>query len=192
MDGIGKIKGSLRLTLTSDDEETEITPHVKGVTDFEIYESIVISPRRTVLPWDSATQPEYDLSYKVTGGGKVYGYKVEPESMATVDNKGKVTIRNGPGVLSVTAGMTQSMHNNDTARVFLIPPAELELPEANAEWMVGHQIIIPVAIYGIDPETKEKVMFTDCSDLKLDVALSNTKDFTVESQGSEFLKNECY
>ena len=83
--------------------------------------------------------------------------------------------------------MTQSMHNNDTARVFLIPPAELELPEANAEWMVGHQIIIPVAIYGIDPETKEKVMFTDCSDLKLDVALSNTKDFTVESQGSEFL-----
>jgi len=183
MVGIGKIKASLRSTLTPDDEETEITPHIKGITDFEIYESILINPRLTVLPWDGATKPDYQLSYKVTGGGKVYGYSVEPDNMATVDNEGKVKVVKGPGLLTVTAGMTQSMHNNHTAEVVLISPTELELPESNSEWMVGHSIIIPVAVFGLHPQTKEKVMFTDCSDLKLDVALSNSKDFVVEEQG---------
>ena len=115
----------------------------------------------------------------------MYGYKVEPEDMATIDNEGKVKVLNGPGLLTVTAGMSQSMHNNHTSSVVLISPTELELPEANAEWMVGHQIIIPVAVYGLHPETKEKVMFTDCSDLKLDVVLSNTKDFVIEEPSSK-------
>eukprot|EP00090_Calanus_glacialis_P028282 TRINITY_DN45475_c0_g1_i1.p1 TRINITY_DN45475_c0_g1~~TRINITY_DN45475_c0_g1_i1.p1 ORF type:complete len:919 (-),score=251.02 TRINITY_DN45475_c0_g1_i1:238-2994(-) len=183
MVGIGKIKASLRSTLTPDDDETEITPHIKGVTDFEIYESVLVNPRQTVLPWDAATKPDYQLSYKVTGGGKVYGYKVEPDNMATIDNEGKVKIMNGPGLLTVTAGMTQSMHNNHTSKIVLISPTELELPESNSEWMVGHQISIPVAVYGLHPETKEKVMFSDCSDLKIDVALSNSKDFTIEEPG---------
>ena len=110
--GIGKIKASLRSTLTPEDDETEITPHLKGVTDFELFESVLITPRRTVLPWDSQTRPEYELSYKVTGGGKVYGYEVSPDNLATVDSEGKVRVVNGPGLLTVTAGMTNSMHNN--------------------------------------------------------------------------------
>jgi hypothetical protein len=78
------------------------------------------------------------------------------------------------------------MHNNHTSKIVLISPTELELPESNSEWMVGHQISIPVAVYGLHPETKEKVMFSDCSDLKIDVALSNAKDFTIEEPGSKF------
>ena len=105
--------------------------------------------------------------------------------MATVDNEGKVKILKGPGLLTVTAGMTQSMHNNHTSKIMLISPSELELPESPAEWMVGHRISIPVAMYGLDPEDKEKVMFSDCSDLKLEVVLSNPKDFTVEEYGRE-------
>merc|ERR1712013_79677 len=67
MVGIGKIKASLRSTLTPDDEETEITPHIKGVTDFEIYESVLVNPRMTVLPWDGATKPNYQLSIHIKG-----------------------------------------------------------------------------------------------------------------------------
>jgi len=194
MVGIGKIKASLRSTLTPDDDETEITPHIKGVTDFEIYESVLVNPRQTILPWDAATKPEYQLSYKVTGGGKVYGYKVEPEGMATIDNEGKVQVLDGPGLLTVTAGMSKSMHNNHTSKVVLISPTELELPEANAEWIVGQQIMIPVAIYGLHPETKEKVMFTDCADLKLNVVLSNANDFVVEEatkRGDHHPRDAC-
>ena len=54
---------------------------------------------------------------QVSGGGKVYGYEVSPDSMATVDSEGKVKVVAGPGTVTVTAGMTSSMHNNDTAKV---------------------------------------------------------------------------
>jgi hypothetical protein len=37
------VKASLRSVLTDDDEEMEIVPHVKGSTDFEVYESVVVS-----------------------------------------------------------------------------------------------------------------------------------------------------
>ena len=175
--GIGKIKASLRSTLTPEDDETEITPHLKGVTDFELFESVLITPRRTVLPWDSQTRPEYELSYKVTGGGKVYGYEVSPDNLATVDSEGKVRVVNGPGLLTVTAGMTNSMHNNQTAEVALLGPTHLNLPESTAEFLTSHTIQLPVAIFALDPHTKESVLFSDCSDIDLKVELSNTKDF---------------
>ena len=55
--------------------------------------------------------------FQVTGGGKVYGYAVSPDTMATVDSEGKVKVVAGPGTVTVTAGMSSSMHNNDTAKV---------------------------------------------------------------------------
>ena len=138
----------------------------------------------------------------MSGGGRVYGYSLQPDSLATVDSDGKVqslnissleynlqvSVHNGPGKFTVTAGMSGSMHNNHTAQVLLLNPAELELPESLAEWITGTaiQVIIvkaliwnnhtgglqkihlfhvftsylvqvPVAIYGFDPNTKERV-----------------------------------
>ena len=47
----------------------------------------------------------------------MYGYEVSPDTMATVDSEGKVKVVAGPGTVTVTAGMSSSMHNNDTAKV---------------------------------------------------------------------------
>merc|ERR1712106_711863 len=61
-------------------------------------------------------------------------------------------------------------------------------------WIVGQQIMIPVAIYGLHPETKEKVMFTDCADVKLNVVLSNANDFVVEEatkRGDHHPRDAC-
>ena len=129
-----------------------------------------MSPRYTVLPWDSKTEPQYTLSYKVgfsgrdffskswffqvSGGGRVYSYSLQPDNLATVDSDGKVgsltissvqplqqvSVHKGPGKFTVTAGMSGSMHNNHTAQVLLLNPAELELPESLAEWISGAAI----------------------------------------------------
>ena len=40
-------------------------PHVKVTTDFEIYESVVMKPTKTILPYDPSLTPNYTLSYKV-------------------------------------------------------------------------------------------------------------------------------
>ena len=117
----------------------------------------------------------------------MYSYSLQPDSLATVDSDGKVrsltvssldqiiqvSVHDGPGKFTVTAGMSGSMHNNHTAQVLLLNPAELELPDGLAEWITGAAIQVlsskfdrelfcvslqvPVAIYGFDPDTKERV-----------------------------------
>ena len=177
--GISKIRASLRSTLTPEEDETELEPHVKVSTDFEIYEPLVMNPRKTILPWTPDMTVNYTLTYKVTGGGKVYKYTAEPESLAKVDAEGKVKVFSGPGTVTVTAGMTKSPHNNATAKVHLIRPNAMELVHAAAEWPVDQTISLPVAFSGTDPDTGEKVLFTDCADIKFTVSVSNNKDFSV-------------
>ena len=84
----------------------------------------------------------------------MYGYSLQPDNLATVDSDGKVrsltissvqslqqvSVHKGPGKFTVTAGMSGSMHNNHTAQVLLLNPAELELPESLAEWISGAAI----------------------------------------------------
>ena len=41
---------------------------------------------------------------------------------------------------------------------------------------------VPLAIYTMDPDTEEEVMYTDCADVPIEVTLSNNKDFTLLPQ----------
>ena len=177
--GIAKIRASLRSTLSPEEDEIELEPHVKASTDFEIYESLVMNPSKTILPWTPDIITNYTLTYKVSGGGKVYKYVAEPESMAKVDGEGKVKVFSGPGTITVTAGQSQSMHNNATARVHLIAPVSMKLVKSSAEWPVQQTVSLPLAFHGTDPDREEEVLFTDCADLNFKVSVSNKKDFSV-------------
>ena len=177
------MQASLRSTLTPDDDETELVPHVKGVTEFEIFEEVLLllsllsietlnsganvsSSHRPALglqdrgPVHSQLQGSFPRERvfanpcsQVSGGGRVYSYSLQPDNLATVDSDGKVgslpsssvkplqvSVHKGPGKFTVTAGMSGSMHNNHTAQVLLLNPAELELPESLAEWITGAAI----------------------------------------------------
>ena len=131
----------------------------------------------------------------------MYGYAVSPDTMATVDSEGKVKVVAGPGTVTVTAGMSSSMHNNDTAKVknnfhdpqkaslifiqvHLAIPSRLELPEYGVEWVVNQTVTVPLAFYTTDPDTEQEVMYTDCADVPIEVTLSNNKDFTLLPQPS--------
>ena len=193
--GLGKIRASLRSTLSPEEDEIELLPHVKAITDFQIYESLVISPTKTILPWTpDMGATNYSLTYKVTGGSKVYSYLAEPSSLATVDSEGKVKVHSGPGTVVVTAGQSGNMRNNVTARAHLVLPNTMKLVQAAVEWPVNQTITIPVAFYGEDPDTAEQVLYTDCTDINFQVTVSNTKDFVVQNKsirGSNFAPGAC-
>ena len=110
--------------------------------------------------------------------------------MATADSEGKVRVVTaqlaGPGSFSVTAGMSQSRHNNATARVHLVSPVRLELPEYGVEWQAEQTATVPLAFYTREPDTGEELLYTDCADLDFQVALSNNKDFTVKPKQSKY------
>ena len=183
MVGLGKIRASLRSTLSPEEDEIELQPHVKAIKEFQIYESLVITPTKTILPWTPDMKTlNYSLSYKVTGGSKVYSYLAEPSSLATVDAEGKVKVHKGPGTVRVTAGQSGNMMNNVTASVHLVQPNSMKLVQAAVEWPVNQTITIPVAFFGQDPESEEQVLYTDCADINYQVSVSNTKDFAVQNK----------
>ncbi len=183
--GIGKIKASLRSVLTEDDEELEIVPHVKGSTDFEVYESVVIKPRETILPWDENTKPSYELKYTATGGGQVYSFSVDREDLATADSEGKVTTHGGPGAFTVTASMVKGDHNYDQAKVYLQPVTEMHFKEGiHLETALGTPLTLGLRMLTTLAADADPVLFTDCADVPYMVALSDNRNFELSSEAS--------
>ncbi|XP_023322530.1 nuclear pore membrane glycoprotein 210 [Eurytemora carolleeae] len=182
--GVGQIRASLRSTIGADDEESEITPHIKAVSEFRIYEDILMTPDMTKLPWDPNHKEnhDYQLTYKATGGGQTFKYHVEPEDLARVSADGKVKILGGPGIINVTTGMASSMHNNFTAKIFIMEVLDIEILNSTSEGHINTEMMIPIAAYGGHPTTGEKILYDDCSDLEFQVKLSNSKDFSYQGK----------
>jgi len=198
--GLGKVKANLRSVLDSEDEELEIIPHIKGSTDFEIYDQVVIKPTFTVLPWDDNVKPNYTLTYKAEGGGQTYTWtsdlseavtlgKMKPgpkEAMVSNDNAGVFhTTASGAVSFKVRATTANSETNFDEAQVHILPATHIELDSNSEEFSTTGIFRGNVKFYTLMPKTNEKVMFTDCSNIPYEVKLSDPENFYVEDRSRQ-------
>jgi len=198
--GLGKVKANLRSVLDSEDEELEIIPHIKGSTDFEIYDQVVIKPTFTVLPWDDNVKPNYTLTYKAEGGGQTYTWtsdlseavtlgKMKPgpkEAMVSNDNAGVFhTTASGAVSFKVRATTANSETNFDEAQIHILPATHIELDSNSEEFSTTGIFRGNVKFYTLMPKTNEKVMFTDCSNIPYEVKLSDPENFYVEDRSRQ-------
>jgi len=198
--GLGKVKANLRSVLDSEDEELEIIPHIKGSTDFEIYDQVVIKPTFTVLPWDDNVKPNYTLNYKAEGGGQTYTWtsdlaeavtlgkvkEAPKEAMVSNDNAGVFhTTASGAVSFKVRATTANSETNFDEAQVHILPATHLELDTNSEEFSTTGVWRGNVKFYTLMPKTNEKVMFTDCSNIPYEVKLSDPENFYVEDRSRQ-------
>jgi len=198
--GLGKVKANLRSVLDSEDEELEIIPHIKGSTDFEIYDQVVIKPTFTVLPWDDNVKPNYTLNYKAEGGGQTYTWtsdlseavtlgkvkEAPKEAMVSNDNAGVFhTTASGAVSFKVRATTANSETNFDEAQVHILPATHLELDSNSEEFSTTGVFRGNVKFYTLMPKTNEKVMFTDCSNIPYEVKLSDPENFYVEDRSRQ-------
>lgn len=181
-----QIKASLRSVLAEDDEELEILPHVKGSAEFEIYESVVIKPRETILAWDADKSPSYELTYAASGGGKVYTWSTSNSSMATADSEGRVTTHGGPGTFHVRVAMVNGRQNYDEAMAYILPVTRIEFKRGlQLETATHTPITLAVRMLTFLDDESDETMFTDCADVPYHIALSDTKNFEVEGTSGE-------
>jgi nuclear pore complex protein Nup210 len=188
------VKASLRSVLTEDDEEMEIVPHVKGSTDFEVYESVLVKPREVIMPWDENTKPTYSISYSATGGGKVYTWSTDNEDLAVADSEGKVTTHSGPGSFKVKAAMAKASQNYDEVTVHILPVSSIALKESSVEFATGTPHTMALQMFAILPDSDEEILFTDCADIPYEVTLSDNINFEVTGRaerGQTQIYNSC-
>jgi len=194
--GLAKVKANLRSVLDEEDEELEIIPHVKGSTGFEIFDQVVIKPTFTLLPWDDNLKPNYTLMYKAEGGGQVYKWTSDLESvtlgkprekpkeaMVSNDNEGVFhTTADGPVSFKVIASTPKDKDNFDEAQVHILPATHLELDTNTEEFSTTGVWRGNVRFFTLLPKTNEKVLFTDCANIPYEVKLSDPENFFVEDR----------
>ncbi|CAG0908162.1 unnamed protein product, partial [Cyprideis torosa] len=151
----------------------------------EVVDPIRIFPRLTVFPCQD--QPfHYELKMIATGGDQRYTFGSSSFDLVTVLNPTE-------GILEITAGdkprqgavngfMTRFPPNRDNATIAIVPAASLSIPPHVAEAVVGTQLVIPVAMFGVSPtKGKESVPFHSCQGVPLASKVSDSRSFEVVS-----------
>ena len=83
--------------------------------------------------------------------------------------------------------MPKGDSNYDEADVHILPPTHVELEAPQTEFSTGGIWRGNVKFYTLLPDTNEKRMFTDCSEVPYDIKLSDTENFEVESRSCKYL-----
>lgn len=63
--GSAFVKSILRKIILADGEVLEPKGQPRVKAEMEIYQSIAINPKETILPWDPSVQPKYELRWNV-------------------------------------------------------------------------------------------------------------------------------
>lgn len=64
--GSAFVKAVLKKITQADGSELEPTGRPRVKAEMEIFQSIAINPKETILPWDPNVQPKYDLRWNVS------------------------------------------------------------------------------------------------------------------------------
>ncbi|CAB4064919.1 NUP210 [Lepeophtheirus salmonis] len=193
--GRGRVKAHLRSVLTSDDEEIEVVPHLRGNVDFEIYEAIKLNPKETILPWDETVKPEYSLNYKASGGSKLFRYSVSDEEMATSTGNGQILTH---GVKSGSFKVRASMAHNENifgeSEVYIVSPETLSIDFHSNEGHSGVLLRIPIVMTTSIPDADDRMVFNDCTDIPFKLTMSQEEHFKFEEKdirGSHRFGSSC-
>ena len=120
----------------------------------------------------------------------MYQYSVSNPEAASIDNEGRaLTNPIGPVSFNVRVFMPKGDSNFDEAQVHILPPTHVELEAPSTEFSTGGIWRGNVRFYTLLPETNEKRMYTDCSEVPYEVKLSDSENFEVESRSSKYIKN---
>ncbi|CAG7817186.1 unnamed protein product [Allacma fusca] len=148
----------------------EPSSSVRVKADMEIYQTIFIQPKETILPWDPNLQPKHDIRLTASGGNGNFFWTTTNTSVVTVTQNG-VARSESLGFANVTAAMTINANIKGQARIYILPPTSMAILDHNVEAEVGVPILVPLAFYTVRPDdpTKTQVPFSRCHDFPFHV-----------------------
>uniref|UniRef100_T1JBD5 BIG2 domain-containing protein n=1 Tax=Strigamia maritima TaxID=126957 RepID=T1JBD5_STRMM len=148
--------------------------------EIEVCQPIAITPEMLVLPWDPISKLSQNMLLTASGGGTDnYVWVSENNNVATVNDDGELVVL-GAGSVNITASSLRNPYIIGTSSMLIIPVTSLHVVTTNFETEIGHEITLPVALYGSrtqGPNKTENIAFTDCRSLAVKIEISDTKKF---------------
>ncbi|XP_047560101.1 nuclear pore membrane glycoprotein 210-like isoform X3 [Lutra lutra] len=152
--------------------------------EVNIYFPIKLTPNFLAFPH----QPMgilYRYKVQVEGGSGNFTWTSSNETVAMVTTKGVVTAGQVRGNSTVLARDVQNPFRYGEIKIYVLKLNKMELLPFHADVEIGQIIEIPIAMYHVNKEHKDVIMFTDCSHLLLDLNMDKQGVFTLLKEGTQ-------
>ncbi|KAI8519172.1 hypothetical protein Bbelb_024290 [Branchiostoma belcheri] len=176
--GFPDIKGSMRGIIKSVKWRPRPPPDpVEGSQSVEIYDPILVLPPITVFPWEPSNRLTYQKALKAVGGSGAFTWSSSAGAVATVNSKGLVTTAT-VGSTVITAADVKNTAHTGQAKVYVLPPSEVQFLPSPVEAEIGTTLDLPLALFA-DISQKPRVLhhYEDCRQLKMEFKFSDKAVF---------------
>ncbi|XP_059001683.1 nuclear pore membrane glycoprotein 210-like isoform X6 [Mustela lutreola] len=125
----------------------------------------------------------YRYKVQVEGGSGSFTWISSNDTVAMVTTKGVVTAGQVRGNSTVLARDVQNPFRYGEIKIYVLKLNKMELLPFHADVEIGQIIEIPIAMYHVNKEHKDVIVFTDCSHLLLDLNMDKQGVFTLFKEG---------
>lgn len=114
-------------------------------------------------------------------------WSCDPEGVVTVAGNGTVQAMAKGNTMVFAADVKNTAHYSQS-EVFVIPPAEMNFLPSRLEVKVGHSLSLPLQVQGYtDKERSHLLPFSDCRQMNLVIALSESSVFNVTVERTDIV-----
>ncbi|CAD7674814.1 unnamed protein product [Nyctereutes procyonoides] len=150
--------------------------------EVKIYFPIQLTPNFLAFPHHPMGML-YRYKVQVEGGSGNFTWTSSNETVAMVTTKGVVTAGQVRGSSTVLARDVQNPFRYGEIKIYVLKLNKMELIPFHADVEIGQIIEVPIAMYHVNKETKEVIVFSDCSHLLLDLNMDKQGVFTLLKEG---------
>ncbi|CAK7310809.1 Nuclear pore membrane glycoprotein 210-like [Vulpes lagopus] len=150
--------------------------------EVKIYFPIQLTPNFLAFPHHPMGML-YRYKVQVEGGSGNFTWTSSNETVAMVTTKGVVTAGQVRGNSTILARDVQNPFRYGEIKIYVLKLNKMELLPFHADVEIGQIIEVPIAMYHVNKETKEVIVFSDCSHLLLDLNMDKQGVFTLLKEG---------
>ncbi|KAK2494641.1 hypothetical protein MC885_003008, partial [Smutsia gigantea] len=183
-DGVVVINASLNSIIYQNKNIQPIKFPVTHQQEVKIYFPIKLTPKFLAFP-HHPMGVLYRYKVQVEGGSGNFTWTSSNETVAMVTTKGVVAAGQVRGNSSILARDIRNPFRYGEIKIYVLQLNKMELLPFHADVEIGQVIEIPIAMYHISKETKEAIMFTDCSHLSLALNMDKQGVFTLLKEGMQ-------
>ncbi|KAI5164766.1 hypothetical protein MUG91_G45n184 [Manis pentadactyla] len=183
-DGVVVINASLNSIIYQNKTIQPIKFPVTHQQEVKIYFPIKLTPKFLAFPYHPMGVL-YHYKVQVEGGSGNFTWTSSNETVAMVTTKGVVAAGQVRGNSSILARDIWNPFRYGEIKIYVLQLNKMELLPFHADVEIGQVIEIPIAMYHISKETKEAIMFTDCSHLSLALNTDKQGVFTLCKEGMQ-------
>ncbi|XP_070565297.1 nuclear pore membrane glycoprotein 210-like isoform X2 [Ptychodera flava] len=189
--GVTEIDAALISVSLPDGTVHKLIEPVADKQEVEIFDKILVTPEIVAFPWQPNQKSAYQYTLVATGGSGNYSWSSSVKEVVSVNVHGTVITAGSIGESVVTASDIRNVAHYGTAKVHVLPPADIQFLPARVETVIGTTLDLPLSVTAEIKASGERVMMTDCRHAGFAVSVGDPSVFQLLNEEIELPDGSC-